>query len=356
MSTSSASARQDRDFAVVIGINDYPFIERGGLDSCHTDAKDVFDRLTGLAGVPKENMQLLLSTVGEPGARPEQEQVDAAFEAVFELAHKSGGGRRLYVYFAGHGLSTGPRHAALLTAACRMDTPNRSLNTEAYHHALSRRALFLEQVFFYDCCRAYDWQFRGAEPRWYIEKPGAGVADVQQWVYYAAGFNQIANAPKPPEYSTRRGLFTRALLEGLDGAAARPVNGGAAVTAKRLGAYVERRLDYLVKEARVGRQNLETNHVNVAQVGDLVLFAVETLPVIPIVIVAHPTCELIVVRDSQFRELLRLHPDSGRAETKLSEGLYILEIPPTTPEGRPQYCAMELDHESAPEFVLPPAG
>jgi uncharacterized caspase-like protein len=203
-----------QDFAVVIGIAHYPYLR--SLQGPVVDAERVCEWLVGPAGVPEDtNLELVVSKESA-AERPILGEIDAAFDRIFERA--ASGARRLYVYFAGHGCSKAIDHLALLMANANPQRLNRAMNATEYRQSLAT-LLFPEQVYFFDCCRNYDARITGRGPEWTVNEGATPVPNLTQVVLYAAGFTQYANE-RHLLYSERRGLFTEALLEGLNGGAA----------------------------------------------------------------------------------------------------------------------------------------
>ncbi|PLS78587.1 MAG: hypothetical protein CYG59_17720, partial [Chloroflexi bacterium] len=289
------------DYAVVIGISRYPSLR--DLEGSVKDAMDFIEWLKGPAKVPTENIKDVLSKSDpDPGDTPILQQIDEAFLEVMN-AGRARPVRRLYVYFAGHGCAQEVRHVALLMANANLDLLNRSIDTLSYHDGLARSAVFPEQIIFYDCCRNWEQRVKGREPEWTPKEPGPGVADVVQFVLYAAGFTQYANErPISPEYSTRRGLFTRALLDGLNGGAAVRQGGEWVVTTRRLVPYLVSRLKYLTRAEGV-RQELSWNPAGPAR--DLVLAPVDTptLQAVSVGITTLPAPSELIIEDDRAREI-----------------------------------------------------
>src|SRR5688500_9961872 len=113
------------DHAIVIGIDRYP--ELKPLQGPGKDAGEFRDWLVDHAAVPSANVAMVLSHKAKKAeARPVQEEVDAAFNALFKKV-KAEPARRLYFYFAGHGCSQGTNHLALIMANANLDLLNRSM-------------------------------------------------------------------------------------------------------------------------------------------------------------------------------------------------------------------------------------
>jgi uncharacterized caspase-like protein len=251
----------EHDFALVIGIAHYPQLQ--SLEGPVLDAQRIDRWLRERAGLPDANVELVTSAE-QVEERPILEEVDAAFERIFKNA-KAGGEapRRLYVYFAGHGCSQAIDHVALLMANANLDLLNRAMNATEYRKALGQR-LFPEQIYLFDCCRQYDRSVLGRGPEWTFDPAKEPLADLTQVVLYAAGFTQYANE-RHLFYSERRGLFTEALMEGLNGAAGTfdKVRQVGVVTTDRLVPYVYDRLNDLTRSEKVPtRQNMGSEAQN----------------------------------------------------------------------------------------------
>jgi hypothetical protein len=240
----------EQDFALVIGIAHYPHLRP--LEGPVFDAHRVKRWLCDRAGLPEANVELVTSEEEEEEERPILDEVDAAFKKIFKNARARGEApRRLYVYFAGHGCSNAIDHIALLMANASLEDLNYAMNATEYRNALAQR-LFPEQVYLFDCCREYDRRVSGRGPPWTFDPGGAPVPGFTEVVLYAAGFTQYASE-RYLFYSERRGLFTEALMEGLDGAAATldQLTRRGVVTTDRLASYVYDRLNDLTKKEQV---------------------------------------------------------------------------------------------------------
>ena len=128
-----------------------------------------------------------------------------------------------------------------------LDRLNRAINAAEYRDALAQR-LFPEQIYLFDCCRNYDRSVTGRGPEWTFDDSAEPMQDSIQVVLYAAGFTEYANE-RNLIYDHRRGLFTEALIEGLNGAAASgDLSGGdGIVSTTRLIPYLRDRLDQLTR-------------------------------------------------------------------------------------------------------------
>src|SRR6266851_3038789 len=149
-------AENPNDYALVIGLNDYPEYGggrslKGAIRDAESFAEWLKDRDTG-GGLPDGNVHLITSTA-EPLA-PGQDQIDAALRAI-RNAVDGNPARRLYVYFSGHGHVTGesPHDVALCLPQWSRDMRNAALSSGEYLAYVVKCLPFSEIVMFLDCCR-----------------------------------------------------------------------------------------------------------------------------------------------------------------------------------------------------------
>ncbi len=241
-------------FALVVGISSYP----GGYSLLHgpvNDAKAFAQWVMSLSGggVPRENVALCISPKGEmklANARPTKGFIDTALwslrgkaKAAYQRLPEDKRAQardtsRLYIYVAGHGIMPGGGTAALLDAQAE---PERRTNLELSKYASWFRedGTFAEICIFADCCRNHELL---AEPRGPdFDKPAQLGVRVFPLIGYAttAGDRALEESARydlevPPD--ERRGYFSRALIEGLEGSAVHPGTGF--VTAEHLQRFV----------------------------------------------------------------------------------------------------------------------
>src|SRR3954452_13874285 len=104
------------DRAIVVGISRYPNLE--DLGGPENDARAFIDWLVSNNGgqVPSQQILTVLSS-DITAARPDEAAVDEKFDQIIDLARANGmrGGRRLYLFFAGHGFTPNIDESALFT-------------------------------------------------------------------------------------------------------------------------------------------------------------------------------------------------------------------------------------------------
>lgn len=244
------SCAGERDFAVVVGVDKYAN-DFGELKGAVRDAQKMRSWLRGSGGVPAEH---IFSVWSEQSGKPVLLKVEKAFKLLRESAsgHPN---RRLYVYFAGHGLAVEQHHANLLMADASAEELNQGLDAESYQRQLARIPWFEEQIFFYDCCRPNDDDHarRGTGAKWTLELT-AFAKEVKQVVHFATSWDSMAYERPSAAEREHRGLFSTALLEGLAGYAAVRRFGAWVVTAQSLNGYIQRRMEELTKLHGVNQQ------------------------------------------------------------------------------------------------------
>ena len=261
-----AAPPNPRDYAVVVGIDHYPdFLCLRGATA---DARDfeswLLDPLGG--GLPRANCQTVLSRdypacPPRTSHRPEdveprapiQSDIDRVFKAIYTQLGK-GRGRRLYVYFSGHGLGRDTLGADLCMAPwSKAYYRNAALDSEDYQKKVVASGSFRELVFLLDCCRVREVNAKGriSEFDWPMTGEAAQRAgQVRTFVGFATEFSNpareaaVAGATGEDGRPLVRGYFTRALLDALRGGAARP---GGGVTASDLKKYLEREAPLLAQ-------------------------------------------------------------------------------------------------------------
>lgn len=252
---------QPHDYAVVVGLNDYPRFGSSGrsLEGAVEDAKRfagwLEDSATG-GGLPKENCKLVTSTP-EP-LSPTQSGIDEAIELVWGTAEKNGGARRLYFYFSGHGQAKKSQDVAL--CLCHWSTRYRhaALSSQYYLDMLLSCTPFEEVIVLLDCCRVRAVDATGAASQLGCAVPLATAGSKGHLVAYGTEFQNPAFEAEAEVTEGSgpivRGHFTEALLAGLRGGAAQP---GGGVTATGLQGYLE------IEVPRIANEHQHTQQARV---------------------------------------------------------------------------------------------
>jgi hypothetical protein len=254
---------QPLDFAVVVGLDDYPNFGsqgrplKGAIEDARRFAKWLKNTTVG-GGLPEKNCKEVLSVADPLG--PNKTAVDVALGSVITAAREAGGGRRLYFYFSGHGQARSPTNVALCLAHWSAMFRNAALSSEAYRDMFLRCSPFAEIVILLDCCRIRSIDANGLESEIACAVPVEDSGAKRFLLGFAAEFQNLAMEAEVTEGAVGeegpivRGHFTEALLAGLYGGAAAP-NGG--VTSGALKQYLE---------LNVPRIAHDHEHTQVAQV------------------------------------------------------------------------------------------
>lgn len=237
------------DFAIVIGISRYSRPGMAPLNGPENDARDFRDWLADpLKGnvSPEHIFSVLSSDTIFGDDQPYAEQIEDRFvelkQAIDTWITENSRPRRLYIFMAGHGFSWAAENAALLAANGDYDELFRRKHVAGRRIAewFRNAGLCEEIVLLMDCCRT-DGQ--GTEPRQlFTDKTSNFKANVKIFYGFATASGALARERKLPsgkvidgtngatvengnntnsngsngDKEEVRGLFTYALLEGLE--------------------------------------------------------------------------------------------------------------------------------------------
>jgi hypothetical protein len=235
---------QPNDYAIVIGLNDYPQFGSQGrpLAGAIEDAKRFAtwarDTQTG-GGVPESNCQEVLSTP-DPLA-PNKYGIDLALGSLITRAKAAGGGRRLYFYFSGHGQAKGPDNIALCLCHWSSLFRHAALSSALYREMFLKCSPFAELIMLLDCCRIRSIDAAGGESEIGCAIPVDDAGRKRSMLAFATEFQNAAMEAEVDEGVSEegpvvRGHFTEALVAALNGGAADSAGG---VTASELKRYLE---------------------------------------------------------------------------------------------------------------------
>ncbi len=219
----------DTDHAIVVGVWLYPGL--ADLSGPENDAVAFADwlRRPGPGDVPPAQVQLILSSdfaplpfPGVDDAKPTRDRIETAFDRLDALAqmNKSQGkglrvGRRLYLYFAGHGFAPMLDESALLMANATRTRVRYHVAGRSWANWFYKAGYFDEVVLLMDCCREN-------YPSSPINAVGYGdITGTQGKRFFGFGtkWKKVSWERQMPDGKIH-GVFTTALLTGLSGAAA----------------------------------------------------------------------------------------------------------------------------------------
>jgi uncharacterized caspase-like protein len=235
------------DHALVVGISRYPGIEN--LSGPETDATEFFAWVTSKdgGGVDAANAKLILSSDFLPAAadakdeRPAQAQIHDFFTDVDILADANNqqrlgqrAGRRLWMFFSGHGFAPSIDTSGLLTANSTLKRTY-SIGAARWADRLFVGGWFDEVLLFQDACRS---RIPAADlDGVFLElRETSQVRERRRFYAFSAKDQKLSKEIPFPDGKVR-GVFTATLLEGLRGAARDNATG--AITARSLKTYLQ---------------------------------------------------------------------------------------------------------------------
>ena len=387
----------DHDYAISVGISLYP----SGFKALMTAPKDATRFMEWIGsedggGVPESNRRLIITQIElaqdkpiDPlDWKPEQDDIDQALRC-FGVRHewqkkwkgrngKKYLGRRLYFYFAGHGLGHTQENVGMLMAdASRDSLLSKSASLQGYRDFFNERALFEELVFIVDCCRDpvpsgvnKDNTPRGPS----IDLPrDRSRPPVTELVVLAAAYGHKAYEVVDPDTHESIGVLTRILLKAIRDRCAIDEQGR--ITPDSVKRFIASNLNELAGRAgnRKTTQSPELlgNTITVVPPPELVLGSVvadavadvvaEALPAVPVRIVAPAglSGELVVFENGRTEIARRAAKEMKKSSPPwrvdlLPSQRYVVQH--TTEQGAPT-AAVIIDWQKLEEndhvFVYP---
>jgi hypothetical protein len=213
------------DFALSVGIDVYP-----GLTPLHGAERDAkaFHAWALSSGVAPAHAKLIVSSDFPAPANPSQalpgsQEIWNFFELLRTEAVNNNNanlgfmaGRRLYMFFSGHGFSPSIDESAVLMANAERDTPH-NLSPKVWADRFYDNGLFQEVMLFQDACRepADDVDI----PPPYFKKSLMPGGQQRRRFYAMAAKSPLLALEKDVGGGEVRGIFSATLMEGLRGAA-----------------------------------------------------------------------------------------------------------------------------------------
>ena len=221
------------DFALVIGINEYG----NGLDDLEGPPYDAEEFVEWL------NRDCSSANIRDGNLIKKVKFLDftSLRGAVIEITTKAQlrGGRRLYIFYAGHGFGTDFDNGGILTSDYVPDWTGGSWNLIKTVNWITMAGWFKEVVVFMDCCRTYDNRITADA----ILQPTAGDGDPVPAVYFYCLACGLGEATYEREQSGRvRGRFSFDLIQALNGNAEEAVDSDGCVTAHSLKKHLTKKL------------------------------------------------------------------------------------------------------------------
>ena len=330
----------DTDWAIVVGVQIYP--DLGDLSGPKNDANAFAAWLKSPAGgvVPEEHICEILSpdyrqqvptaTEATPTVQAVQEALDHLDDIAQQNSTAGHGmrvGRRLYLYLAGHGFAPKLDEAALLMA-------NATRLRVGYHFAgklwadwLYRAGYFDEVLLFMDCCREnYPSAPLQFVPYRDVSNPDA-VLRGKRFYGFATKWSRNAR-----EHSMQDGLvhgvFTAALLDGLNGGAAQP---DGKVTASSLSSFLYNNTRLYLVDADLSDADKATIQEPAcdfdAATGDQFVITTTPVPSYPVTIHLPPTAVggKVTVYGDEFAVTGRTDTAPADWQIQLIRGLYLVQ-------------------------------
>lgn len=236
------------DYALVVGIDRYPGPAFRSLQGAEADATAFYCWVKDSAGgdVPAANTIFIVSSLYQPAPNvddelPAKQQIEKFFTLVVNRAQENNAaglgfktGRRLYMFFAGHGFAPTLDKSAVFMANAT-DTMPHNIAPFLWADRLYLGGWFDEVLLFQDACRS-----RIADvdltPPFLKLRTMRGEANRGRFYAFAAKNQQLAQE-KPDGNGQVHGVFSVTLLEGLHGAARDPGTGE--ITTTQLKSYLQ---------------------------------------------------------------------------------------------------------------------
>lgn len=215
------------DYAILVGISCYGDNQNlCQLDGPENDVNIMYDWLCDEQGIPKENIEKIVSVESKPPPAPKdfppllQTYIDTFLGIMIgnddNYIRRENG--RLYLYFSGHGFSEkndGSPHASLYAGNARLKKGAYwNIFGTAFAKWVKNQGLFHEVVLIMDCCRDAEIIKAPTPPPLPIPVDIGLSVDVKLFQLYAAPLGGKAQErPIPSRKNTVHGLLTHAFLE-----------------------------------------------------------------------------------------------------------------------------------------------
>lgn len=233
-----------RDYALIVGINEYDWNILEPLKGPRNDAKNFMEWLLSPTGgkIPKKNILPYL-LIADHGEEPKSSDVVNRVMKMIKLSRdgETSIGRRLYIFLAGHGVASELDEAGLLTADANQLFPLHIVGSR-YANLFAGLALFEEVILIMDCCRFSGLvSENGSVFNFGGKYDDGGAYKVKRFHAYSTGFGRAAREKRFGREV--HGIFSHILMDGLRGGA---VDGQGQITVRNLKRFIDKKLSKLM--------------------------------------------------------------------------------------------------------------
>jgi hypothetical protein len=317
------------DQALVVGINKYPGIS--DLQGPGVDAQEFYDWVISKGGVEKENAKLIISPLNQaPGnvlqARPVLQEVHDFFTRADVIASANNdegngnglrAGKRLWMFFSGHGFSPSLDMSGVLMANA---TTKRIFNVGAVRWAnrLYEGGWFDEVLLFQDACRNRI-PTADLDGMFLLPRTASLTQKRARFHAFSARDQKLSKELPFPDGKTR-GVFSVTLLGGLSGGARDPVTG--AITARTLRTYLQDNMKKLLSPADLANPEI-ANEPDVRDYdSDLVIVPPAAVETYAVEITLPAAGVPVILQDGNLKQIMTDTPASVVWSIKLPRGIY----------------------------------
>ena len=325
----------NNDYAVVVGINNYPDSSLDSLEGPENDAKAFREWLMSPDGgnVPNNNIAIILSS-DFPDGKPTTDDIDHVIEEKFFSNNDFIGdcvskvGRRLYIFMAGHGITPRAFHqsmgeVALLAANAGRLKMGHHIAGKSYSGWVINAALFEEVVLLMDCCRDRYDRAPLRNPPWDIIECSEG-RNVRLFTGFSTQWTKKANEGEI--HGIVRGYFSTAVLEGLRNA----TDEKGRITASSLRDFVFNYMSELVADSEYQEPEMNFDLRSAGDRGIIFRKGAETrrTPVVISFRELDPQMTTLVLDGDDFEVVESREQGAGDWEIQLESGKkYLIYVP-----------------------------
>jgi uncharacterized caspase-like protein len=321
------------DYALVVGIDRYRAPALGSLKGAEADAQEFYRWVTDPAGgdVPSANAACVVSSLYQPAPNvddelPAKQQIEKFFTLVANRAQANlKTGRRLYMFFAGHGFAPTLDKSAVYMANAT-DTMPHNIAPFLWADRLYLGGWFDEVLLFQDACRDRLPDV-DLTPPFFRPRTMRGEGNRGRFYAFAAKNQQLAQEKRDGNGQVH-GVFSATLMEGLRGAARDPGTG--AITTAQLKNYLQDNMRKRLSEAELAKDDIAKR----PEVFDPDPFIIvpgvpgaRTVPCFPVRVSLPRTGLDARIEDGSFAKVAAENPAPQVWDLTLPRGLYRVVVP-----------------------------